>query len=88
MNSQPSPVQAMKWVQVLSDNNSRMNCHSWMGPVGVNPGPVPPDVVPPPPGGRDNGGGGGSELDPYPAGIGVRGGGEGREDGTCTQIGK
>ena len=33
--SQPSPVQDMKCWQFLSLNNSRMNCQSWIGPVGV-----------------------------------------------------
>ena len=33
--SQPSPVQDMKCWQFLSLSSSRMNCHSWIGPVGV-----------------------------------------------------
>ena len=39
LNSQPSPVQEMKCWQVLSERSSRMNCQSWMGPVGVMVGP-------------------------------------------------
>ena len=38
--SQPSPVQDMKCWQFLSLNSSRMNCQSWIGPVGVIAGVV------------------------------------------------
>ncbi len=41
MNSHPSPVQETKVWQVLSESSSRMNCHNWMGPVGVMAGPPP-----------------------------------------------
>ena len=36
--SQPSPVQEMKFWQFLSLSSSRMNCHNWIGPVGVMAG--------------------------------------------------